>query len=145
MNVQTLVTTMLVGMGYGEHNGKPLKTMKDLYLCFERDINAIVDYLSVRGGPVTQGVVFAELLDAVEDTKVSLREAMENAQAKLAAQDAREAAKAAEKATEAPRRTRGAADAPQATGRKKKPGVGRRPAEVTPTGKRRGRPPKARA
>jgi len=145
MNVQTLVTTMLVGMGNGEHNGKPLKTMKDLYLCFERDINAIVDYLSVRGGPVTQGVVFAELLDAVEDTKVSLREAMENAQAKLAAQDAREAAKAAEKATEAPRRTRGAAAAPQATGRKKKPGVGRRPAEVTPTGKRRGRPPKARA
>lgn len=144
MNVQTLVTTMLVGMGNGEHNGKPLKTMKDLYLCFERDINAIVDYLSVRGGPVTQGVVFAELLDAVEDTKVSLREAMENAQAKLAAQDAREAAKAAEKATEAPRRTRGAAAALQATGRKKKPGVGRRPAEVTPTGKRRGRPPKNR-
>jgi hypothetical protein len=145
MNVQTLVTTMLVGMGNGEHNGKPLKTMKDLYLCFERDINAIVDYLSVRGGPVTQGVVFAELLDAVEDTKVSLREAMENAQAKLAAQDAREAAKAAEKATEAPRRTRGAAAAPQATGRKKKPGVGRRPAAVAAVApKRRGRPPKNR-
>ena len=59
------------------------------------------------------------------------------------AEDAKkaEAAKAAEAAKQA---AAAAAAAPQATGRKKKPGVGRRPAEVTPTGKRRGRPPKAR-
>ena len=148
---------MLVGMGEGQHNGKPLKTMKDLYLCFERDINAIVEHVSNRGGPVTQGIVFAELLDAVEQSKVALREAMEKAQEKLAAADAaREADRLRAiqeriesevarptKATEAPRRGRKPAEA---TAGRKKPGVGRKPAVAVATGapKRRGRPPKNR-
>ena len=145
MNVQTLITQMLIGMGEGQHNGKPLKTMKDLYLCFERDINAIVDHVSGIAGGVTQGIVFAELLDAVEETKVSLRTAMESAQAKLAEADAtREAEEAPRKATEAPRKTRRAAAATAAPVGRKKPGVSRKPVAVMAEPKRRGRPPKNR-
>lgn len=141
MNVQTLITQMLIGMGDGQHNGKPLKTMKDLYLCFECDINAIVDHISRNAGSVTQGIVFAELLDAVEQSKVALREAMEKAQEKLAAADAvREAEAAATKTTKAPRRA--AAAATTAPVGHKKPGVNRKPVAAEP--KRRGRPPKNR-
>lgn len=145
-------------MGEGQHNGKPLKTMKDLYLCFECDINAIVDYVSSRNGPITQGVVFAELVDAVEDMKVELRNARERLQERFDTEEAMElaatekakravaAAAAAAKTTEAPRRTRRAAaaatTATTATVGHKKPGANRKPVAAEP--KRRGRPPKNR-
>ena len=156
MNVQTLITQMLIGMGEGHHNGKPLKTMKDLYLCFENDVTAIARHTGTN-----TGIVFAELVDAVEETKVSLRDAMERAQAKLAEADAArevdrlravqdrieaEVARPAaqQKATEAPRRTRRAATATTAPASRKKPGVSRKPVAVMAEPKRRGRPPKNR-
>ena len=140
MNVQTLITHMLVGMGEGKHNGMVLRTMKDLYLCFERDIMAIASHTGTN-----TGIVFAELVDAVEESRVVLRNAMEKAQEKLAAADAaREAEALAAKATEAPRRTRKPAVAPAAPVGRKKPGVGRKPVAVMEAPKRRGRPPKNR-
>jgi len=142
MNVQTLVTHMLIGMGTGNHNGKPLKTMKDLYLCFEPDIVEVA-----RQTHTNTGIVFAELIDAVEESRAVLRDAVESARAKLEAEDAKreaEAKAAAVKATEAPRRTRRAAATTTAPVGRKKPGVSRKTVTVTVEPKRRGRPPKSR-